>query len=69
MEKQKVLQIHSKCLFVALGIHHAMRIRHIVMWPLPLYNIFPYLPHKRHNFRKQVTQQEMCVLIFSKTLV
>jgi len=28
-------------IFVALGIQNEMRKRHIVMWPAPLYNIFP----------------------------
>jgi hypothetical protein len=31
------------CLFVALGIKHAMRMRHIVICGFaPLYNIFPH---------------------------
>jgi hypothetical protein len=29
-------------MFVALGIQHAMRLRHIVMGPVRLYILFPY---------------------------
>ena len=29
------------CALLALVVQHAMRMRHIVMWPAPLYNIFP----------------------------
>jgi hypothetical protein len=31
---------YSECVFVALGIQHAMRICRIVMWPIRLHNIF-----------------------------
>jgi hypothetical protein len=30
---------------------------------------FPTLPHKQHNFQKNVTEHKMCVLIFSTTFV
>jgi len=37
-------------------------------WPAPLYIILFTLSHKRYDFRKQVTEHKMCVLIFSTTL-
>jgi hypothetical protein len=32
----------------------------IVMWPVWLEHIFPTLSHKRHDFRKNVTEHKMC---------
>jgi hypothetical protein len=34
------------------------------LWPVRLYYIFFTLPHKRYDFRKNVTEHKMCVLIF-----
>jgi hypothetical protein len=31
-----------ECVGVGLVIHYGLRIRYIVMWPAPLYNIFPH---------------------------
>jgi hypothetical protein len=31
------------------------------MWPVWLYNIFPHLFHKRHNFWKKVIEHTICV--------
>jgi len=42
---------YSECVFVALGIQHAMRMRCIVMSPVWLFIGFSTLSHKRHDFR------------------
>ena len=54
---------------VALLIQHVTRMRHIVtsfVASLAPPN-FSTLPHKRHDFRKNVTEHKMCVLIFYTT--
>jgi len=39
--------------FVALGIQHAMHIRHIAICCLPIMQYFSTLSHKWHDFRKK----------------
>jgi hypothetical protein len=39
------------------------------LWPAPVYDMFSTLSHKRHDFRKTVTEYKRCVLISSTTFV
>ena len=54
---------------VALGIQHAMRIRHIVICGFPGSNILShYLINVTIFEKKKAVKHKMCVLIFSTTL-
>jgi hypothetical protein len=82
MEKQQILYISVRkracirvraclcaCARVALIIQHAMRTRRITMsCGLSGSTTFSTLSHKRHDFRKNVTEYKICVLIFSTIL-
>jgi len=61
----------SECVFVALGIQHAKRMRCIILWSVACLALpcFFRISHKRHDFRKESYWTKMCVLIFCTTLL
>ena len=61
-------RFQSMCVFVASGIQHAMRIRHIVICGLPQSTIFFHIFSQRNDFRKKKRSLSIkCVLIFPTT--
>ena len=57
------------CVFAALFIQHAIRVRHIVICDLSSSTVlFPTLSHKRHDFRKKKLLKIKCVFRISLRL-
>ena len=67
--KKAINITYYEWVFVALSIQHAMRMRLIVICKLPDLRYFSTLSHKRHDFRKQVTEYKTRVLISSTNSV
>jgi len=66
----KKLLLHILSVSVALGIQHAMRMRHILSSVAsPAVQYFSKLSHKGRIKKKKVIEHKMCVLISFTTFV
>jgi hypothetical protein len=68
---QAIIITYSGRMSIALTIQHAKRMRRIIFLSVACLDIpsFPTLSHKRHDFRENVIEHKMWVLIFSMSFV
>ena len=59
---------YSECVFVSLGISMQYGCTILSSVACPALTYFSTLSHKQHDFRKQVTEYSMCVMIFSTNI-
>jgi len=59
---------YCECVFLALGIQHAMRMHHIAICGLLGSTIFFNLISTTQRFSKKIIENEICVLILSTNL-
>jgi hypothetical protein len=66
-----VMMYCTFCVSVILDIQHTTHTRRIILSSVacPALPYFSTVSHKRHDFRKRVTEKETCVLIFSTTFI
>jgi hypothetical protein len=66
--REKAISIaYSECVCVALVIQEAKHMRRIIFSPVSslwFYHYFPKLSHERNDFRENVTEHKMFVLLF-----
>jgi hypothetical protein len=70
-ESESIRPKYSECVSAALAIHHAKRMRRIILSPAACLALpyFSPLSHKRQDFREKVIEHKMSVLGFSTTFV
>ena len=67
----KQLVLHNRSVCIALFVQHAKRMPHIVLSSVacPAVQYFSTSSHKWYDFREEITEHKMCVLIFSVNFV
>ena len=62
--------LYCECVFVALGNQHARCVHPSTLSSVACLAVpcFTTLPHKRSHFKEKVTENKMCIVIFSTTV-
>jgi hypothetical protein len=69
--EKAISNTYSEYVFVTLVIQHIMLIRHIILSSVtyPALSHFSTLSYKWHDFRKNLIEYKICVLIFTTKFV